>query len=56
MEQAADRGRRWTMRVGIFADVHDHLANLRRAVDLFNARHCQLVLFAGDLVSVAEPR
>jgi putative phosphoesterase len=39
------------MRVGIFADVHDHLDNLRRVVALFNERHCEAVLFAGDLVS-----
>ena len=39
------------MRVGVFADVHDHLDNLRRAVALFNDRECECVLFAGDLVS-----
>lgn len=39
------------MRVGVFADVHDHLDNLRRAVALFNDRQCECVLFAGDLVS-----
>ncbi len=39
------------MRIGIFADVHDHLDNLRRAVDLFNEEQCETVLFAGDLVS-----
>ncbi len=39
------------MRVGIFADVHDHLDNLRLAVECFNARRCEAVLFAGDLVS-----
>ena len=39
------------MRVGIFADVHDHLDNARRAVACFNERQCELVLFAGDLVS-----
>lgn len=39
------------MRIGIFADVHDHLDNLRRAVELFNAEAVDLVLFAGDLVS-----
>lgn len=39
------------MRVGVFADVHDHLDNLRRAVALFNERECECVLFAGDLVS-----
>lgn len=39
------------MRIGIFADSHDHLDHLRRAVDLFNAHNCELVIFAGDLVS-----
>lgn len=39
------------MQIGVFADVHDHLDNLRRAVALFNARRCQTVVFAGDLVS-----
>jgi hypothetical protein len=39
------------MRIGIFADTHDHLDHIRRAVELFNRRGCQLVVFAGDLVS-----
>lgn len=39
------------MLVGLFADAHDHLANLRLAVERFNAARCELVLFAGDLVS-----
>tara|TARA_R110002020_G_scaffold319161_7_gene535088 strand:- start:1488 stop:2090 length:603 start_codon:yes stop_codon:yes gene_type:complete len=39
------------MRIGIFADAHDHLDNLRRAVALFNVKKCDLVVFAGDLVS-----
>ncbi|WP_437205048.1 metallophosphoesterase [Planctomicrobium sp. SH664] len=39
------------MRVGIFADTHDHLDNIRRAVKVFNDRECACVLFAGDLVS-----
>jgi putative phosphoesterase len=39
------------MRVGLFADTHDHLDNIRLAVSLFNARQCELVIFAGDLVS-----
>ncbi|MDH3718635.1 MAG: YfcE family phosphodiesterase [Planctomycetota bacterium] len=39
------------MRVGIFADSHDHLDNLRRAVEVFNRAECECVLFAGDLVS-----
>ncbi len=39
------------MLVGIFADTHDHLDNIRLAVAEFNRRECELVLFAGDLVS-----
>ncbi len=39
------------MQVGIFADTHDHLDNIRRAVELFNGQGCELVVFAGDLVS-----
>lgn len=39
------------MRLGLFADVHDHLENLRRAVQFFNEAGCDTVLFAGDLVS-----
>lgn len=39
------------MKVGIFADSHDHLDNIRAVVRLFNERECECVLFAGDLVS-----
>jgi putative phosphoesterase len=39
------------MLVGLFADTHDHLANIRLAVQRFNESHCDIVLFAGDLVS-----
>ena len=39
------------MRLGIFADTHDHLNHLRRAVAIFNQRNCDLVVFAGDFVS-----
>ncbi len=39
------------MLVGVFADVHDHLDHLRLAVDRFNQAGCEVVLFAGDLVS-----
>ncbi len=39
------------MKVGIFADSHDHLDNIRRVVMLFNSRGCEAALFAGDLVS-----
>ncbi len=39
------------MQIGIFADSHDHLDHIRKAVMLFNQRRCETVLFAGDLVS-----
>lgn len=39
------------MRIGVFADCHDHLDHIRLAVDCFNEAGCELVLFAGDLVS-----
>ena len=39
------------MRIGIFADSHDHLDHIRQAVEVFNQAHCELVVFAGDLVS-----
>ena len=39
------------MRIGVFADAHDHIDNVRRAVAEFNRNACDLVLFAGDFVS-----
>lgn len=39
------------MRLGIFADIHDHLDHCRAAVEEFNRRECELVVFAGDFVS-----
>lgn len=39
------------MRIGVFADSHDHLDHIRAAVDVFNREGCELVIFAGDLVS-----
>ena len=39
------------MKVGIFADSHDHLDNIRKVVRIFNELQCECVLFAGDLVS-----
>ena len=44
------------MRIGIFADAHDHVDNIRRAVSEFNRMGCELVVFAGDFVSpIAVP-
>lgn len=39
------------MRIGVFADSHDHLDNIRRAVAVLNENACELVVFAGDVVS-----
>lgn len=39
------------MRIGLFADSHDHLDHIRAAVEVFNRHQCELVIFAGDLVS-----
>jgi uncharacterized protein len=39
------------MRLGFFADVHDHIDHLRLAVAEINRRGCNLAIFAGDLVS-----
>lgn len=44
------------MKIGIFADTHDHLVNIRLAVERFNLEQVELVLFAGDFVStIAVP-
>ena len=39
------------MLIGIFADAHDHVDNVRQAVAQFNRAGCDLVVFAGDFVS-----
>jgi uncharacterized protein len=44
------------MRIGIFADTHDHLTNIHLAVEQFNHAQVELIVFAGDLVStIAVP-
>lgn len=39
------------MKIGIMADIHDNVDNLRHAIGLFNALECKVVLMAGDFVS-----
>jgi putative phosphoesterase len=39
------------MKIGIMADIHDNVDNLRHAIGLFNAHECGLILLAGDFVS-----
>mgnify|MGYP001458124732 CR=1 FL=1 len=42
--------------IGLLADPHHHLDNIRLAVARFRERSCDLVVFAGDLVSsIAVP-
>lgn len=45
------------MRIGILADTHDNLVNIRKFLTLFRERGVELVLHAGDFVSpfTAEP-
>ena len=37
--------------IGIISDTHDNLPAIEKAVELFNNKHVELVLHAGDLVS-----
>lgn len=39
------------MKIGIMADIHDNVDNLRHAIGFFNAHQCGLILIAGDFVS-----
>lgn len=39
------------MRIGLLADTHDHVDNVRRAVAEFNRAGCDLVIHAGDFCS-----
>ncbi|NMC35579.1 metallophosphoesterase [Candidatus Beckwithbacteria bacterium] len=39
------------MKIGIFSDTHDNVANLEKAHQIFNNHNIELALFCGDLVS-----
>lgn len=39
------------MRIGIMADSHDHLANIEKAVAIFEERRVERVIHAGDFVA-----
>ena len=39
------------MKIGIMSDSHDHLPNVRRALEIFKAEGCEKILHAGDIVS-----
>lgn len=39
------------MKIGIISDTHDNLAQIKKAVDIFNREKVELILHAGDFVS-----
>jgi len=39
------------MKIGILSDTHDHLPNMRKALEIFKQEGCQKILHAGDIVS-----
>jgi hypothetical protein len=39
------------MKIGIMADTHDNLTNIKKAVEIFNKEKIDLLLHAGDFVS-----
>lgn len=39
------------MRLGIMSDSHDHLINIKKAVDIFNQERVDLVLHCGDFIA-----
>ncbi len=39
------------MKLGIIADSHDHLPNLRKALEIFKEKECKYILHCGDFIS-----
>ena len=44
------------MLIGVFSDVHDNLANLRRALEVFKERGAAALIFCGDFCSPIPSR
>jgi putative phosphoesterase len=44
------------MRIGVLSDIHDHLDNLRRALDVFARRELSTLIFCGDFCSPIPAR
>ena len=44
------------MLIGVFSDVHDHLDNLRKALEIFKEREVQGLIFCGDFCSPIPAR
>ena len=39
------------MKIGLISDTHDKIQNIRKAVRIFNDKHVDLVIHAGDFVN-----
>jgi len=39
------------MKIGVISDIHDHLNNLEKAINILNNEKVELVIFCGDLSS-----
>ena len=39
------------MKIGILSDSHDHLPNLKKALEIFKSRGCEKIIHAGDFIS-----
>lgn len=39
------------MIIGVLSDIHNHIDNLKKAIEIFNQRKTDLVCFCGDLTS-----
>ena len=39
------------MKIGIISDTHDHLPNIRRAVEIFNVEKIDALIHAGDFIA-----
>jgi len=44
------------MLIGVFSDVHDNLQNLKKALNLFNQRGVEALIFCGDFCSPIPSR
>ena len=44
------------MLIGVFSDVHDNLANLRKAITVFKERGVEALIFCGDFCSPIPSR
>ncbi len=39
------------MKIGVFSDSHDHIENIRKAIDIFLKENVQKIIHCGDLIS-----